>query len=148
MKSEKISESFVKNLLLVMPLWHSKLVRPFKEMLNKEMSLETYYCLETLKMCGTATMTEIAQKLKVPKQQVTKLVEKLCDCGFVKREYSKEDRRAIWISLTPKAVSYLDEYYLKNTAFITVLEEQLTDEQLQELNRAAEVLGEILPKLR
>ena len=51
MKTEKISEQFVQNLLLVMPDWHSKLIKPFKDTLNREMSLETYYCLETVKRC-------------------------------------------------------------------------------------------------
>ena len=42
MKSEKGAEMFVYKLLQVMPDWHSRLVRPFKEKLNGEMSLETY----------------------------------------------------------------------------------------------------------
>lgn len=82
MKSEKGAEMFVYKLLQVMPDWHSRLVRPFKEKLNGEMSLETYYCLQTLRMRGLATMTELAHELKVPKQQVTKLVDKLCECEF------------------------------------------------------------------
>ena len=41
MKSEKGAEMFVYKLLQVMPDWHSRLVRPFKEKLNGEMSLET-----------------------------------------------------------------------------------------------------------
>ena len=124
MRAGKISEKFVQNLLIAMPVWHSKLVRPFKDTLNGEMSLETYYCLETVKMRGTATMTELARQLKVPKQRVT------------------------WIRLTPKAVSYLDEYYLKNTAFIGMMEEKLTQEELSNLNHAMEILGDILPKLK
>lgn len=148
MKTLKISEEFVQNLLYVLPSWHSKLVRPFKDMLNREMSLETYYCLETLKLCGTVTMTEVARQLKVPKQQVTKLVDKLCEYQFIERVYKEKDRRAIWIRLTPRAVEYMDEYYLKNTGFIKSLEEQLTEEELQRLNNAVSVLGEILPKLK
>ncbi|MDO4272841.1 MAG: MarR family transcriptional regulator [Eubacteriales bacterium] len=148
MKAQKISERFVQNLLLAMPNWNSRLVRPFRESLNREMSLETYYCLETLKMCGVVTMSELAAQLKVPKQQVTKLIDKLCVHGFVERVYNKEDRRSIWIRLTPDAIKYLDEYYLKNKAFIQMLEERLTEEELQKLNGAVEVLGELLPKLK
>lgn len=148
MKPEKASEKFVQTLLLVFPGWHSKLVRPFKEMLHKEMSLETYYCLETLKACGQITMSELAEQLKVPKQQVTKLVDNLSKYGFVERLFKEGDRRAIWIALTPRAISYLDEYYLKNTEFIRTLEEQLTEAELLELNHAVEVLGKILPKLK
>lgn len=148
METGKTAEQFVRKLLLVMPNWHSKLVRPFKETLNREMSLETYYCLETLKVSGTATMTELARQLKVPKQQVTKLVDKLWEYGFVERATDQGDRRVIQIRLTPRAVAYLDEYYLKNTDFIQSLEEQLTEEEMQELCRAAGVLERILPKLK
>lgn len=148
MKSEKISAEFVQNLLLVLPNWHSKLVRPFKDLLNREMSLETYYCLETLKLSGTITMTEMSQRLKVPKQQVTKLVDNLSEHQFVERVYDEEDRRVIRIRLTLRAEKYLDEYYLKNTAFIQSLEEQLTEEELIKLNQAVLILGEILPRLK
>lgn len=136
MRTEKNAEMFVKNLLLVMPVWNSKLVRPFKDSLNGEMSLETYYCLETLKLRGMVTMTELAQHLKVPKQQVTKLVDNLYKYQFVERVQVEGDRRMISIRLTAKAVAYLDEYYLKNTEFIQVLEEQLTEDELRNLNEA------------
>lgn len=145
--AEKISEKIVQNLLCVLPNWHSKLVRPFKDTLNGEMSLETYYCLETLKNRGPATMTDLARQLKVPKQQVTKLVDKLCEHAFVERVQRQEDRRATWIQLTPAATAYLDEYYRKNTAFIRGLEERLTEGELEKLNTAVELLAEILPKL-
>lgn len=148
MKTEKVSEKFVQNLLLVLPGWHSKLVRPFKDMLNREMSLETYYCLQTLKICETATMSELARQLKVPKQQVTKLVDKLNEHEFIERVWEEEDRRVIRIRLTLKAVSYMDEYYLKNKDFIKSLEDQLTEEELRQLNDAVETLGNILPKLK
>ncbi|RGZ01291.1 MarR family transcriptional regulator [Clostridium sp. AM58-1XD] len=147
MKSETISEKFVHNLLLVMPNWHSKLVRPLKDNLNREMSLETYYCLQTLKNSGTVTMTGLAQQLKVPKQQVTKLVDKLSEHHFVERLCNEDDRRAVLIRLTPEAILYLDEYYRKHTAFIESLEKQLSEEELEKLNQAVEYLREILPKL-
>ena len=148
MKSEKGAEMFVYKLLQVMPDWHSRLVRPFKEKLNGEMSLETYYCLQTLRMRGLATMTELAHELKVPKQQVTKLVDNLYKYQFVERAHVEDDRRRISIRLTAKAVDYLDEYYLKNTAFIRMLEEKLTEEELLSLNDAILTLKQILPELK
>ena len=147
MKNAKASERFVQNLLLVMPDWHSKLVKPFRDTLDNEMSLETYYCLETLRACGTATMSELAHQMKVPKQQMTKLVDRLSQSRFVERVQGTDDRRVTWIRLTPGAVSYLDEYYRKNTAFIQMLEEKLTQDELERLNDAVEALEEILPKL-
>lgn len=93
-------------------------------------------------------MTELAHELKVPKQQVTGLVDKLCECGFVERIRHEGDRRAICIRLTNAAAAYLDTYYTKNRAFIRDLEEQLTEEEIGELNKAVGILGEILPKLK
>lgn len=148
MKSARISEIFVQNLLLVMPSWHSKLVRPFKDSLHGEMSLETYYCLETLRAYGSMTLTELSQKLKVPKQQVTKLVSNLSEHQFIERNASDEDRRMVYLRLTPQAVNYLDQYYLKSSAFLKSLEEQLEEEEIRELNHAVGVLGKILPKLK
>lgn len=148
MGPETYSEKFVKNLIYVFPIWHSKLVKPFRDTLNGEMSLETYYCLETLKIRGTVTMTELAQQLKVPKQHVTKLIDQLSRHRFVERVPDEADRRIIWIRLTPEALAYLDEYYLKNPAFIRNLEERLTEQELEQLNRAAKILKELLPKLK
>lgn len=68
-------------------------------------------------------MTRIARELKVPKQQVTKLIDKLSEYEFVERVSNEKDRRTVWIQLTPKASAYLDEYYLKNKVFIQMLEE-------------------------
>ena len=39
--SDKSTEALIQNLLQVFPAWNAKLVRPFKESLHKEMSLET-----------------------------------------------------------------------------------------------------------
>lgn len=147
MKPKKITEELVRNLLRVFPAWNSKLVRPFKESLHKEMSLETYYCLETVRMCKSITMTELGQQLRVPKQQVTKLIDKLCEHQFVERTHDERDRRTTWIALTPRAEEYLADYYLKNTGFIEKLEDKLTEEEQRKLNEAIIVLADILPRL-
>ena len=147
MQPKKISEIIVKNLIYIFPIWHSKLVKPFRDSLNGEMSLETYYCLETLKIRETATMTELAKQLKVPKQHVTKLVDQLSRHHFVERFPDEGDRRVTWIRLTPEAVAYLDEYHLKNPSFTQNLEERLSIQELEQLNLALDTLRELLPKL-
>lgn len=148
MKQERMSEQIVRNLLQVMPGWHSKLVRPFKESLGGEMSLETYYCLETLKGSGVVTMSELARRLRVPKQQATRLIDTLAEHGFVERIAKASDRRVVELRLMPRAVSYLEQYYKKNKVFLQSLEEQLSERELEELNGAVMVLSEILAKLK
>lgn len=145
--SEKSTEAVVQHLLQVFPIWNAKLVRPFKESLKKEMSLETYYCLETIKYHGEMTMSQLAAKLKVPKQQVTKLIDRLSEHHFVERVHDTADRRTIWIRLTSDALVYLDDYYKKNHEFIGYLEDRLTTQELERMNDAVLTLKEILLKL-
>lgn len=148
MGTQEMSEKFVKNLLLVLPGWNSKLVRPFRETLNREMSLETYYCLQTIRAFESVSMTELARHLRVPKQQVTKLVDNLSQYDFILRVSDEKDRRLIRICLTEQANAYIDDYYRKNQTFIHMLRTQLTDQELERLSAAVETLGEILPKLK
>ena len=109
----KKSEKFVQNLLKVMPGWHSKLVRPFKDTLNREMSLETYYCLQTLRMNGTMSMTQLAEQLKVPKQQVTKLIDALCSHQFVNGRIMKKTADPSRSALPPRLYPTLTNIILK-----------------------------------
>ena len=144
---EEFSEEFIKKLLVVLPFWHSKIVRPFKEILEGKMSLETYYCLETLKQRGPSTMTELAAALKVPKQQVTKLAGKLYEFRFVERVYDESDRRLIRIRLTETADAYIADYYKKNADFARHLE-RLSKEDLLRLDQAVTLLADVLPRLK
>lgn len=145
--SDKTAEAVVQNLLQVFPAWNAKLVRPFKESLHKEMSLETYYCLETIKHSNKMTMSQLAGTLKVPKQQVTKLIDRLYEHHFIERRHDELDRRIIWIQLTPDAQTYLDDYYKKNRDFLMYLDKQLTPQEMDQLNDAVITLKDILSKL-
>ena len=83
--------------------------------------------------------------MKVPKQ-MTKLVDRLSQSRFVERVWARMTAGSHgW--LTPGVVSYLDEYYLKNTAFIQMLVEKLTQDELERLNGCGGGTEEILPKL-
>ncbi len=145
--SDKSTEALIQNLLQVFPAWNAMLVRPFKESLHKEMSLETYYCLETIKHHREMTMSQLAGTLKVPKQQVTKLIDRLYEHHFIERRQDASDRRIIWIRLTSDACIYLNNYYKKNHDFLTYLDDQLTSQEIDRLNDAAATLKEILSKL-
>ena len=66
-------------LLDTIPAWHYWFARPFKRMLNDGVSLDMYYCIQSMRRNGhTMTMTELANFARMPKQQMSKLVERLC----------------------------------------------------------------------
>ena len=48
-------------LLDTIPAWHYWFARPFKRMLNDGVSLDMYYCIQSMRRSGrTMTMTELA----------------------------------------------------------------------------------------
>lgn len=148
MKKMKDSEKVLQKFLKVLPSWNAKMIRPFKEQIKKQMTLETYCCLETLRREGMMTMGELSQELKVPKQNMTKLVESLVEHAFVERVYKEKDRRVIWIKITDIALQYLDDYYRKNPDFCAMLETHLNETELKEMAEALNTLEHLLPKLK
>ena len=58
-------------LLDTIPAWHYWFARPFKRMLNDGVSLDMYYCIQSMRRSGrTMTMTELANFARMPKQQI------------------------------------------------------------------------------
>ena len=63
-------------LLDTIPAWHYWFARPFKRMLNDGVSLDMYYCIQSMRRSGrTMTMTELANFARMPKQQMSKADE-------------------------------------------------------------------------
>ena len=83
-------------LLDTIPAWHYWFARPFKRMLNDGVSLDMYYCIQSMRRSNrTMTMTELANFARMPKQQKSKLVDKLVEGGFAERLSDPADRRDI-----------------------------------------------------
>ena len=61
-------------LLDTIPAWHYWFARPFKRMLNDGVSLDMYYCIQSMRRSGhTMTMTELANFARMPKQVAQRL---------------------------------------------------------------------------
>ena len=94
-------------LLDTIPAWHYWFARPFKRMLNDGVSLDMYYCIQSMRRSGrTMTMTELANFARMPKQQMSKLVDKLVEGGFAERLSDPDDRRVIRLRATEKAETF------------------------------------------
>lgn len=141
------SNQFIENLLAVLPYWHYKVERPFKQEHKENMSLETYYCLDMLRKEGPMTMGELAGRLRFPKQQATRMIDSLCENDFIRRIHKEEDRRTIEVEITERAVTYIEQGFYKQYGFIERMKRQLTPEEFTELENAIASLLKILPEL-
>jgi DNA-binding MarR family transcriptional regulator len=56
-----------------------------------------------------ATTTDLLEQLQLGQPAVTELVNNACDAGLVRRSPDDEDRRRVWLELTPEGVKRVHE---------------------------------------
>lgn len=137
--------------MMLLLYWHYKMDKPFKQRYReheKSMSLETYYCLQMLRLGGPVTMSELADRLKISKQQATKTIEKLYKYDFVRRLTDLKDRRVVRIEITDTAVAYIQQNIHQNMQLMEKWKAEIGEEDLLALQKAMETFLQILPKLK
>lgn len=145
--ADKNSAKVAEQLLHLMFLVHKKMMRPVIQQSDLDLSPLQVHVLDTLGEEKAATMTVLANEVKMPKTQMTRIVDKLVSRGLVGREYDPSDRRIVKISLTDAGLVQLshikDEAIQKVGDKLAVLDGQM----LSDLSAAATVMGEIVKRL-
>lgn len=97
-----------------------------KEALKKE--IETYGInttefglLETLYHKGKQTMQAVSQKLLLANSSATYAADKLCQKQFIKRKTDENDRRIVYLELTPSGQTLIETLFPIHEAFVTRL---------------------------
>lgn len=136
-------------LLDIIPAWHYWFARPFKRMLNDGVSLDMYYCIQSMRRSDrTMTMTELANFARMPKQQMSKIVDKLVDGGFAERLSDPDDRRVIRLRATGKADEYVSSFLEKDAAAFREFFEQLDPAERERFCGALSTLRDTFDKQR
>lgn len=131
-----------------MPQWHYWFSKPFKRLLDEGVSLEMYYCIQLLRMNGeTMTMSELAATTGMPKQQMTKIVNRLIGHNFVERISDPADRRIIRLKITDEAMDYINGFLDKDAAYFKNFFDELSPNDRDELARSLESLLRIFKTL-
>lgn len=135
-------------LLELLPQWNYKIAKPFKQLQDEGVSLEMYYCIKTLQWGGgTMTMSELGRYTKMPKQQMTKMVNRLVEQAFVERVYDPADRRIIKIRLTDTAQNYLDHFVEHDASCFRPLLDAMSDADIAVFQQSLEQLLDIFSRL-
>lgn len=134
-------------LIKLLPLWQNKIARPFKQILDEGITYEMYNCMQFLLWFEDGlTMTELAKAMQLPKQQMTKLANRLVDGGFAQRRYDDKDRRTIVIVLTDKAKQYIEKITSQDIESYKNGFKNLDMEEVEQFQEAIETLFRILSK--
>lgn len=96
---------------------------------------------------GKLHVTEIGDRLRIAKAQMTKLTDKLVDLKLVERQTDVADRRTCIITLSPRGKAVLEEHRASVMHAIRETMRQLSDEDVKDLSATLRKLQDILSKL-
>lgn len=93
---------------------------------------------------GRLPPNEIANRMNVTRGNMTGLIDCLLKDGLVKKYQDTEDRRQVWIELTPKAESFLKEIMPGHFKRIAKFMSAITREEGEQLIRISRKLHDAL----
>jgi len=93
-------------------------------------------------------VTEIGERLQIPRPQMTHLIDKLVCLEMVERQPDARDRRIINIALTSSGRTLLKKHRRMIEGAIKKSLTSLSDEELAEVSTSLRTLRRILSKLK
>jgi DNA-binding MarR family transcriptional regulator len=100
--------------------------------------------LATIERHGPLTPSELAQRERVQRPTVTRMLARLEEDGIVQRAADPADGRSFLVSLTPAGLELLYEVRSRKDAYLARRLNELDDEERTALARAADVLEHLL----
>lgn len=140
-------DSVAQNMFHVMPLIKKRLLH--MDMVQKEHGtpLSHVQVLAMLQDVGTMSVSEISRRLGIAKPNITPLVDRLYDAGYVDRQHDENDRRVVNIVLLPAGEEKLAAIRSTIAKQIQVQAEDLSVSEFRELNDALQSVVRILSSL-
>lgn len=104
----------------------NELLKPF------QISLQQYNVLRILRGAKKAIkVTDVRERMIEKSPNATRLMDKLCEKKLIERERCENDRRVVYVKITPIGESLIQKINLDN--YIEVMD-NLSDEEIQTLN--------------
>lgn len=142
-KKEKISYDLAELLMI----FATRFAKPFERHSKCEYSPLQVHILYYLGFLGPHTMTQLRESLKISKQQMTPLVDKLISADLVERRHDEKDRRVITLCLSENGHAFLKAVKLEGMQILIQMMQDLPDCRLEQLGRATSDLLEVLELL-
>jgi DNA-binding MarR family transcriptional regulator len=100
--------------------------------------------LASVERHGPLTPSELAQRERVQRPTITRMLAGLEDRGLVQRAADPGDGRSSLISLTPAGRALLDDVRTRKDAYLARRLQELDAEERAALERASEILERLL----
>jgi len=143
----ELQETTAMKLLALMPFVHEKIIHPMGQITRSKLSGIQFWALNILSKRGSQTMSELAEHMKIAKQQLTPVVDRLIEQKCVVRSADPQDRRVVRIDITEDGQRMMDVLKKESRDALILKVKNLTESEQLELNSAVDKVREILEKL-
>ena len=140
-------DSILKDMLLVLPVFHKKLLPPDTSRAPSDLSRLHLVVMQMLGEEGQ-TASELARTMAMPRSQMTPAVAQLVARGIVERQVDARDRRLVNLSLTAHGRVMLEEMHQKADEHIRSKLSGLAPEDLHQLSAALATIREVVSRVQ
>lgn len=129
------------DLIGFLALVNCKLILPFEELFKGELTTLQLLTLCALRRGGEISVTDLADRLYISKQQMTKIISKLTDDGHIERRRHPSDGRIVLVRLSDATEQLMAERHNRFQAAAGRVIEQYDCKQ--DVGRFNELISEI-----
>lgn len=133
-------------ILTVAPMLKKRLFRPDFEQGANQMPLSYAQVLATLDIEESMTVTEISERFDIAKPNITPLIDRMIEAGYVKRVRNSTDRRVVHVFILEKGREKVREMIESLKDAIQGWSMNVTAEEAGRITDALEVIRSIFAK--
>ena len=140
-------DTVAQNMFHALPLIKKRLLHMDLVQREHGTPLSHVQVLAMLHDVGTMSVSEISRRLGIAKPNITPLVDRLFESGYVDRQHDENDRRVVNIVLHPAGEEKLAAIRATISRQIQAQSEDLSVSQFRELNESLSSIVHILSSL-
>lgn len=140
------SEKLAWQILTVAPVLKKRLFRPDFEQGANQLPLSYAQVLATLSIEVSMTVTEISERFDIAKPNITPLIDRMIEAGYVKRVRNTTDRRVVHVFILDKGREKVTEMVKSLQDTVQGWSKTMTEEDMGRVTDAIELIRSILAK--
>ena len=140
-------DTIAQNMFHILPLIKKRLLHMDLVQREHGTPLSHVQVLAMLNDVGTMSVSEISRRLGIAKPNITPLVDRLYECGYVDRQHDENDRRVVNIVLLDAGKDKLAAIRATISRQILQQVDGLSNSEFRELNESLSSIVRILSSL-
>lgn len=122
----------------------TRLARRLRQQAESGVTPSQLVALSSIERAGAITIGELCQAEQVQPPTMTKIVGALVEAELVQRTPDEQDRRVVWLRVTPAGARLLERSRSRKDQYLVKRLRSLEPEELAVLERAVETLDRLV----